>query len=81
MTTLGLAAAGAFGPLLGGTVPRIEFVWMVPLCAAIAIVSSAAHREDTGEILRHAARSTFMLIAGLLVFMVAISYLFEWLLP
>jgi hypothetical protein len=67
--------------LIGGTVPPIEFVWMVPLCAAIGIVSSAAHRENVGEILRHAARSTVMLVSGLLVFMVAISFLFEWLLP
>lgn len=67
--------------LIGGTVPPIEFVWMLPLCAAIALVSSAAHREDVGEILRHAIRSTVLLVGGLLVFMVAISYLFEWLLP
>jgi NhaP-type Na+/H+ or K+/H+ antiporter len=69
------------GILIAGTVPPIEFVWMVPLCAVIALVSSAAHREDLREILRHAARSTVMLIGGLLAFMVAISYLFEWLLP
>jgi len=67
--------------LFAGTVPPVEFLWMVPLCAAIGIVSSAAHREDIGEILRHSVRSTVVLIAGLLVFMVIISYLFEWLLP
>lgn len=67
--------------LVGGTVPPVEFVWLLPLCAAIAIVSSASHREDVGEIARHAVRSTFMLVGGLLAFMVAISFLFEWLLP
>ncbi|MHC4939819.1 MAG: hypothetical protein ACYTHK_12685 [Planctomycetota bacterium] len=67
--------------MIATTVPPIEFLWMVPLCIAIAIVSSAAHREQIGDILRHAARSTVMLIGGLLAFMVAISYVFEWLLP
>jgi hypothetical protein len=67
--------------LIGGTVPPVEFVWLLPLCAVIALVSSAAHREDIGEILRHTVRSSVLLIGGLLAFMVAISYLFEWLLP
>ena len=67
--------------MLATTVPPIEFVWMVPLCIAIALVSSAAHRERMSDIVRHAVRSTVMLVGGLLVFMVAISYLFEWLLP
>ena len=67
--------------LAAGTVPAIEFIWMVPLCVAIALVSSAAHREEMGDILRHAVRSTIMLLGGMLVFMVVISFLFEWLLP
>ena len=67
--------------MIATTDPPIEFLWMVPLCIAIAIVSSAAHREQIGDILRHAVRSTAMLIGGLLAFMVAISYVFEWLLP
>ena len=66
---------------LATTVPAVEFVWMLPLCVAIAIVSSAAHREVMRDILLHAVRSTVVLVGGLLVFMVAISYLFEWLLP
>ena len=69
MTTLLLAAG------LG------EFFWMVPLCLAIAIVSAASHRDDVGEILRHAARGTVVIIVGLLGFMVAVSFFFEWLLP
>ena len=62
-------------------VPAGEFIWLLPLCAAIAIVSSAAHREEMRDILRHAAKSTLLLIGGLLVFMVSVSFLFEWLLP
>ena len=61
-------------------VPPDEFVWLVPLCIAIALVSSAAHREDMGAILRHAVRSTAMILGGLLAFMVGVSYLVEWLL-
>jgi len=62
-------------------VPAGEFLWLLPLCTAIAIVSSAAHREEMRDILRHAAKSTLLLIGGLLVFMVSVSFLFEWLLP
>ncbi|MHC4954008.1 MAG: hypothetical protein ACYTGZ_08960 [Planctomycetota bacterium] len=62
-------------------VPASDFFWLIPLSVSIALVSSAAHREEMGEILRHAAKSTAMLFGGLLVFMVAVSYLFEWLLP
>jgi hypothetical protein len=62
-------------------VPAGEFIWLLPLCTAIAVVSSAAHREEMGDILRHAAKSTLFLLGGLLVFMVTVSFLFEWLLP
>ena len=48
---------------------------------ATAIVSAASHRDDVGEILWHAARGAIVLVVGLLVFMVAISFVFEWLLP
>ena len=67
--------------IIATTVPAVEFVWMLPLCVAIAIVSSAAHREVMRDILLHAVRSTVVLVGGLLAFMVAISFLFEWLLP
>ncbi len=72
-----------YDPLLSlmGIVPAGEFVWLLPLCTAIAIVSSAAHREELRDILRHAAKSALLLIGGLLVFMVSVSFLFEWLLP
>ena len=62
-------------------VPAGEFIWLLPLCTAIAIVSSAAHREELRDILRHAAKSALLLVGGLLVFMVSVSFLFEWLLP
>ena len=68
-------------PKLLAIVPAGEFIWLLPLCTAIAIVSSAAHREEIGEILRHAAKSTLLLCGGLLGFMVAVSYFFEWMLP
>ena len=61
-------------------VPADEFFWLAPLCIAIALVSSAAHRENIGAILRHAVRSTAMILGGLLLFMVGVSYLVEWLL-
>ncbi|MEM8884796.1 MAG: hypothetical protein AAGD14_12055 [Planctomycetota bacterium] len=68
------------GTLLG-TVAPIDFLFLFPLCVAIAIVSSAAHRESVPEILRHAVRSSVMLIVGLLAFMVGISYFAQWILP
>jgi hypothetical protein len=65
---------------LVAAVPAVEFVWLIPICVAIALVSSAAHREEVGEILRHAVRSTFMILGGLIAFMVGVSYVVEWLL-
>jgi len=62
-------------------VPAEEFAWLLPLCVAIALVSSAAHREKMGPILGHAAKSTALIFGGLLAFMVCVSYAVEWLLP
>jgi hypothetical protein len=62
------------------TVPADEFVWLLPLCVAIALVSSAAHRENMGQILGHAAKSAVLILGGLLGFMVCVSYVVEWLL-
>jgi len=62
------------------TVPTDEFMWLAPLCVAIALVSSAAHREDVKTILRHAVKSTALILGGLLAFMVCVSYAVEWLL-
>jgi len=76
MTVLAQVSGG-----LLATVPATEFFWMVPLCVAIALVSSAAHRENTAQILRHAAKSTALILGGLLGFMVCVSYAVEWLLP
>ena len=58
-----------------------EYVFLPPICFAIALVTSAAHREDMRSILKHAIRSWFILMAGILLFMVVISFLFEWILP
>ena len=78
----GVLATGVLATgVLATTVPPVEFIWMLPLCAAISIVSSAAHRDNVAEILRHAVKSTVMLVGGLLAFMVTISFVFEWLLP
>jgi len=58
-----------------------DFLFLPPICLAIALVTSAAHREDMGRILHHALRSWLVLMGGILLFMVAVSYLFEWILP
>ena len=34
-----------------------EFLFLPPICLAIALVTSAAHREDMRDILRHAVRA------------------------
>jgi hypothetical protein len=58
-----------------------EFLFLPPVCLAIALVTSAAHREDERSILRHALRSWIILMVGILLFMVAVSFFFEWVLP
>jgi len=58
-----------------------EFAFLPPLCLAIALVTSAAHREDMKEIFRHALRSWIVTLGGILVFMVSVSYLVGWILP
>ena len=68
------------GALLG-LVKLSEFLFLPPICLAIALVTSAAHREDLRVILRHAVRAWIILIVGILVFMVLVSFFFEWVLP
>ena len=58
-----------------------EFLFLVPICLAIAIVTSAAHREDMHAILRHAMRAWVLLVVGNLVFIGLITHIFEWVLP
>jgi len=58
-----------------------EYAFLPPICLAIALVTAAAHREDMGSILRHALRSWLVLMAGIVAFMLTISYFFEWVLP
>jgi hypothetical protein len=63
------------------TIQAVEFLFLPPICLAIALVTSAAHRESLREILSHAWRAWFVLMAGLVAFSLTISFLFEWLLP
>ncbi len=58
-----------------------EYGFLPPICLAIALVTSAAHRESMPAILRHAARSWFVLMGGIFAFMITISFFFEWVLP
>jgi NhaP-type Na+/H+ or K+/H+ antiporter len=58
-----------------------EFLFLPPICLAIALVTSAAHRESMRDILSHAWRAWIVLMVGMIAFALAISYLFEWLLP
>jgi len=62
-------------------VKAVEFWFLLPICLAIALVTSAAHREDMRVILRHAMKSTVVLVVGILAFMVAVSWFFELVLP
>ena len=62
-------------------VQQSEFAFLPPICLAIALVTSAAHREDMKEILRHSIRSWIVLMLGMAAFVLCISYFFEWVLP
>jgi hypothetical protein len=67
--------------VLLGLVQLAEFAYLPPLCLAIALVTSAAHREDIREILRHAVRAWIVTCGGILVFLLCVSYFVEWILP
>ena len=58
-----------------------EFWFLPPICLAIALVTSAAHRENMREILRHAMRSWIVLMIGLAVFAAVTSLTVGLLLP
>ena len=58
-----------------------EFLFLPPICLAIALVTSASHRENMREIVRHALQAWIVLTGGIVAFMVVISYFFEWVLP
>lgn len=58
-----------------------EFAFLPPLCLAVALVTSAAHREDMREILRHALRAWMVTLGGIVVFMLGVSHFVEWILP
>ena len=64
-----------------GLVLPVEYLFLPPICLAIAVVTSAAHRENLKEILRHALRSWLVLLGGIVVFLFLVSYFFEWILP
>ncbi len=59
----------------------VEFAYLPPICLAIALVTSAARRDDMRGILKQAARSWLILTVGIVIFMLALSYGMEWLLP
>jgi len=63
-----------------GLVTLVEFLFLPPVCLAIALVTAASHREDMRAILRHALRSWIVLVGGILLFMVGVSFFFEWIL-
>ena len=58
-----------------------EYAFLPPLCLAVALVTSAAHREDMREILRHAVRAWIVTFGGIVFFMLVVSYFVEWILP
>lgn len=68
-------------PAFLALIPAGEYLFLLPICAAIATVNAASHREDMRSIRRHAVRSSFMLFLGILLFKVAISLFFELVLP
>ena len=58
-----------------------DFVFLPPVCLAIALVTSAAHRDDIKEIVTHGVKSWLLLMGGIMAFALGISYFFEWMLP
>lgn len=64
-----------------GLVPLVEYAFLPPLCLAVALVTSAAHREDMREILRHAVRAWIVTFGGIILFMLVVSHFFGWKLP
>lgn len=58
-----------------------EYAFLAPLCLAVALVTSAAHREDMREILKHALRAFVVTFGGILAFLVGVSYFVEWICP
>ena len=58
-----------------------EYAFLAPLCLAVALVTSAAHREDMREILRHALRAWIVTLGGIVLFMLVVSHFVEWKLP
>lgn len=76
-----IAAGAQLGAIRLGLLQPAEFLFLPPICLAIALVSSAAHRDNMRSILRHAFRSWLILMGGILAFMVCVSFFFEWVLP
>ena len=75
------ATLGAVDGSLLGLVQAQEFLFLPPICLAIALVTAAARREDMRTILKQAFRSWVILTLGILAFMLLTTYLFEWILP
>ena len=68
-------------PTLFALLTWADFLWLPPICLAIALVTAAAHREDLKEIIRHGLRSWVILFVGIFVFASGISFFFNWVLP
>jgi len=58
-----------------------EFALLPPLCLAIALVTSAAHRDDMRGILRHALRAWLVTLGGIVLFMIVVSVIVGWVVP
>jgi hypothetical protein len=58
-----------------------RFLFLLPLCLSIALVTSAARHDDLRGVFRHALRSFTTTLLGILIFMAALSWFFEWVLP
>jgi len=76
-----VTAALAGAQALLALVTPAEYWFLPPICLAIALVSSASHREDLRSIFRHALRAWILLLAGIVLFTAVVTILFGWLLP
>ena len=58
-----------------------DFFFLPPICLAIAIVTSAAHREEMPKIFRHAVKSWVVYVGGMVLFLFLQTWFFNWVLP
>ncbi len=67
--------------ILAASLTLLDFAFLPPICLAIALVTASAHRNEVRVIARHAVRSWFVLMFGIVLFGFALSFLMEWILP